>query len=291
MPCKYNPTSISTLLIPLYCRTHLTDCRENTAMFSSLLLLLSIVFNYSTWALSQDDILASRSCLNQYVKTKEFNQLYKSIFKKRNKNKVPLKKSVFFRALDSFMELKERRLADSSVLTVVDFDLPSNQERMFVIDMDKRKLLMQVLVSHGKNSGGLFAKKFSNKYNSLKSSLGGYITTEVYKGKHGTSLRVEGYSETNDNARPRAIVIHGAKYVRKTKGRLGRSHGCFAVSKKNIKKVVKNLKGKSVLYAHHSQLEKDWCYSSLHLYSPSEIINPLKALNIVQEEVINQEVE
>jgi len=92
-------------------------------------------------------------------------------------------------------------------------------------------LLYKTLVAHGKNSGLNLAADFSNTGSSLKSSLGFYITAETYYGKHDYSLRLDGQEAgINDNARKRAIVIHGADYVSKnfikTHKRSGRSCGC-----------------------------------------------------------------
>lgn len=80
-------------------------------------------------------------------------------------------------------------------------------------------------------------------------SLGFYRTGKIYIGKHGPSLRLDGLSTTNSNARDRAIVIHGADYVQE-EGRIqGRSWGCPAVAQNNRESVIERLKGGSLLYA------------------------------------------
>lgn len=100
------------------------------------------------------------------------------------------------------------------LLTLVDFSKPSNVERLYVIDMAKEQLLYRSLVAHGRNSGELYATSFSNRPNSHQSSLGFYLTAETYQGGNGYSLRLDGLEKgINDNARSRAIVIHGAKYA------------------------------------------------------------------------------
>jgi len=141
------------------------------------------------------------------------------------------------------------------ILTIIDYSKPSTQRRLFVIDMKRHKLLYHTWVSHGRNSGELAAKHFSNQLNSRQSSLGVYRTAETYLGKHGYSLRLDGLSPgKNSNARKRAIVVHGAAYASPTHLRkydkLGRSWGCPALPKEQARAIIDTIKGGSVIYAH-----------------------------------------
>src|SRR5690606_4161345 len=118
-----------------------------------------------------------------------------------------------------------------------------NKKRMWVIDMTTNTVLMHSLVAHGRNTGDVFAKNFSNASESYKSSLGFYLTGETYTGKHGMSLKLDGLEKgVNDNARNRAVVIHGADYVSdsfiKNNSRLGRSLGCPAVPRELTKQLI-----------------------------------------------------
>lgn len=119
-------------------------------------------------------------------------------------------------------------------LVIIDYSLPSTAKRLWVIDPIDGEVLLHSVVSHGRNSGQLMATQFSNLPESYQSSLGFYKTAETYQGKHGYSLRLDGLEKgINDQARNRAIVIHGADYATeefaKATGRLGRSLGCPAL--------------------------------------------------------------
>ncbi|WP_332911234.1 murein L,D-transpeptidase catalytic domain family protein [Algoriphagus boritolerans] len=141
------------------------------------------------------------------------------------------------------------------LLTVIDFTLPSTEKRLWVIDVEKREILLNSVVAHGRNTGELMAKSFSNTPESFQSSLGFFKTAETYQGKHGYSLRLDGLEKGfNDQARARAIVIHGADYASeefaKSTGRLGRSLGCPALPPDLSSKVIDLIKDGSLLFIY-----------------------------------------
>lgn len=149
----------------------------------------------------------------------------------------------------------EKIIRRPEVITIIDYSLPSDKERLWVLDLTKGKVLYHCLVSHGRKSGELMAENFSNKPGSNASSPGFYTTGEAYIGKHGLSLALDGLETgINDNARARAIVIHGADYVSddfiKNYGRLGRSLGCPAVPEKLSKEIISTIKGGSCLFIY-----------------------------------------
>ena len=118
-----------------------------------------------------------------------------------------------------------------ATLSVIDYSRPSTQPRLWVFDLARKRLLFEDLVAHGRGTGENLALRFSNRSGSNMSSLGGFETEETYVGHNGYSLRLRGLEPGyNDQARDRAIVIHGAPYVSpaliKSVGRLGRSLGC-----------------------------------------------------------------
>ena len=145
---------------------------------------------------------------------------------------------------------------------MIDFSLSSNMKRLWVIDLEKNIVLFQTLVAHGRNTGEEFAKEFSNQAQSFKSSIGFYATGEIYDGKHGKSLKLDGLEKgLNDKARERAVVIHGADYVSETfikqNKRLGRSQGCPAIPVEMNAKIINVIKDKSCLFIYHPSLTKE----------------------------------
>ena len=168
---------------------------------------------------------------------------------------------LFERGLIGFYNLKDNQTdLKKDVVTLIDFRQSSNNRRLWVIDLNENKVLYNTVVSHGKNTGEEYAKNFSNIPHTNKSSLGFYITGETYYGKHGLSLRLDG-QETgfNDNARKRAIVMHGAAYATrdfaKVHGRLGRSFGCPAIPMKFHKEIIKSLANKTLLFIYFPEAE------------------------------------
>lgn len=153
------------------------------------------------------------------------------------------------------MLIEEQCISRPEVITIIDFSLPSDKERLWVLDLIHGKVLYHCLVSHGRNSGELMAENFSNIPGSYASSPGFYTTGETYTGKHGLSLALDGREMgINDKARTRAIVIHGANYVSadfiRKYGRLGRSFGCPAVPEELSKEIIQTIKGGSCLFIY-----------------------------------------
>jgi hypothetical protein len=162
-------------------------------------------------------------------------------------------------ALASWTSLRAQGEARSALLAVIDYALPSTAKRLWVFDLDSRRLLFNELVAHGRNSGENVATAFSNDEGSAKSSLGAFVTGSTYDGHNGYSLRLRGLEPAvNDHAEGRAIVMHGAPYVSQalieTQGRLGRSLGCPAVRPEIARRLIEAIKDGSVLYAWHPSI-------------------------------------
>lgn len=154
-------------------------------------------------------------------------------------------------------------------LAVIDYSLPSSTPRLWVFDLDSRRLLFRELVAHGRNTGELMATRFSNDLDSRTSSLGLFRTLDTYQGSNGYSLRMQGLEPGfNDRALERAIVLHGAPYVDedhvKKFGRIGRSWGCPAVRLGVARQIIDTLKGGQFVFSWYP--DSKWLQASHYLH-------------------------
>lgn len=168
-----------------------------------------------------------------------------------------LSEKAFVYAWQGYKQLiEEGRIYKKSILSICDFSQSSRRRRLYVLDVEERKLVTQTFVAHGRNSGGEYARSFSNKPESHKSSLGFYITRSTYYGGHGLALNIEGQEHgINDRADDRKIVVHGSRYVGanflKRNPFNGRSFGCPAIPAKETKQIIQTIKGGSVFFIYH----------------------------------------
>lgn len=154
------------------------------------------------------------------------------------------------------------------VLTVIDYSRPSNEKRLWVFDLQQKKMLFHTYVSHGIKSGALMSDYFSNKNNSKASSIGVYTTEKTYYGRDGLSLRLNGLDKGfNNNAFNRYIVMHGSWYVDeafiKKYGRPGRSWGCPALPSNITSDVINAIKDNSLFVTYYPN--EAWLSSSKFL--------------------------
>jgi hypothetical protein len=145
---------------------------------------------------------------------------------------------------------------DPLTLTVIDYSKPSTEKRLWTFELATGKLLHHELVAHGSGSGENLATSFSNEAESHRSSLGLFVTADTYTGKNGYSLRLDGLDTGfNDNARERAIVVHGAPYVSdafaRAQGRLGRSWGCPARGDQVAREIIDRIKGGNLIFSYY----------------------------------------
>lgn len=143
----------------------------------------------------------------------------------------------------------------ASRLAIIDYTIPSREQRLWVVDLKRRKLLFEEYVAHGKGSGDDIPKAFSNRNGSHQTSLGLFLTDVTYEGGNGYSLKLQGLSKGfNESAMERLIVMHGAHYVdpaaAQKLGRLGRSFGCPAVRTEVAQPIIDTLKLGQFIYAY-----------------------------------------
>jgi len=170
-------------------------------------------------------------------------------------------------ALKAYDHARELGQTASSIVTLIDYSIPSTEKRLWVVDLHRGRLLFNDLVAHGKYSGDNMAEAFSNRPGSQQSSLGAFVTGDTYVGKHGLSLRLKGLEPgINDRAEDREIVVHGAPYVSdavaRALGRLGRSQGCPAVRPEIAPRLIQTIKDGTFLFAYYPdpQLQRTSAY-------------------------------
>ncbi|OON68039.1 murein L,D-transpeptidase catalytic domain family protein [Hymenobacter sp. CRA2] len=192
---------------------------------------------------------------SQAVQAALFAQSTRRLYDDLGLEQQGLDLAVFEKAYTGYLNMRAEGKLDPArqLLTVADFTLPSTEKRLWVLDLASKQVLFHTLVAHGHNSGENVATTFSNQNESNMSSLGFYVTDAEYTGKHGRSLKLDGVDlGFNDNARERAVVMHGADYVSedfiKQFGRLGRSLGCPALPMDQYAQIIDTLGKGSCLF-------------------------------------------
>ena len=180
-----------------------------------------------------------------------------SIFTRGLLSQAGLNEEIFNMAFNGFSKINKKEIISrDSIITIIDYSKPSNEKRLFIIDLKSAKLIHHSVVAHGRNTGEKYARVFSNKLNSHMSSIGFYITKKTFTGGNGYSLRLDGLERGfNDNAMKRALVIHGADYANESvinsKGYLGRSYGCPALPREISKQVIEKIKDGNIIFAYY----------------------------------------
>ena len=151
--------------------------------------------------------------------------------------------------------LDQHQVWPRDTIGVIDFSKPSSVPRFYVVDLASGEVETH-RVCHGRGSDPSqtgYLERFSNNFGSYASSNGTYLTGDYYDGKYGLSMKVRGLDWSNSNAEPRAIVIHNAWYAEDDMiplhGKLGRSEGCFAMSRASQYAVMRKLAGGRMIYA------------------------------------------
>lgn len=153
------------------------------------------------------------------------------------------------------LQKHQTSIAHRDVIAIADFSRPSYARRFHLLDVASGGVT-SYLVAHGRGSDPAhtgWLERFSNKPSSNATSSGTFRTEGFYIGAHGRSMRLAGLDDTNNNAEPRGIVVHGAWYVSdamaRERGVLGRSQGCFALAENCLNEVFAKLGPGRMIYA------------------------------------------
>ena len=148
-------------------------------------------------------------------------------------------------------------------MVVVDFTKRSNEPRLYRLDLKSATGIDNpVLVAHGigsdRNDDG-YADNFSNINMSLMSSLGAVRGAEVYQGRTGRALRLDGLDPSNSLIRQRYIVVHSyrgdsrryfnAGFQSQRGDTPGTSEGCFVIEPDKRDWLIDTLANGGFLYA------------------------------------------
>jgi hypothetical protein len=150
----------------------------------------------------------------------------------------------------------ERHGLKPRMLAIADMRQPSTAKRLYVIDLEARRLVLRTWVAHGQGSGNLMAERFSNRDGSRATSLGLYqVGASIRSPKHGPALLLDGLDRgQNDHARAREVIMHSADYVSAgyiaKHGSLGRSWGCPAVPRDEMNRIISLLANDGLLYVY-----------------------------------------
>ena len=253
---------------------------KKALIFLSLLIISNLSFSEGTnlESINQNSVITTETDNKPQKVTLDVKSVYDSL---NIKGKIDY--SIFQKAYLGYVQIPNK---NPGVLVIIDYTKPSNEERFYVLDLNKKKLVYSTRVAHSKNSGLEIPLEFSDDPNSYQSSLGFFLTLGEYNGAYGYSLRLKGLEENiNANAESRAIVIHGGnivddEYIKKF-GFAGRSLGCPVLPAALTKEIVNYIKHGRVLFIYGN--DEEYIEESLYLSKLAPVFEG-KPQNIVEIE-------
>ncbi len=253
---------------------------KKTLIFLSLLIISSLSFSEGTnlESINQNTTITTETDIKPQKVILDVKSVYDSL---NIKGKIDY--SIFQKAYLGYVQIPNK---NPGVLVIIDYSKPSNEERFYVLDLNKKKLVYSTRVAHSKNSGLEIPLEFSDDPNSYQSSLGFFLTLGEYNGAYGYSLRLKGLEENiNANAESRAIVIHGGdivndEYIKKY-GFAGRSLGCPVLPAALTKEIVNYIKHGRVLFIYGN--DEEYIEESYYLSKLAPVFEG-KPQNIVELE-------
>ena len=253
---------------------------KKALIFLSLLIISNLSFSegINLESINQNSVITTETDNKPQKVTLDVKSVYDSL---NIKGKIDY--SIFQKAYLGYVQIPNK---NPGVLVIIDYSKPSNEERFYVLDLNKKKLVYSTRVAHSKNSGLEIPLEFSDDPNSYQSSLGFFLTLGEYNGAYGYSLRLKGLEENiNANAESRAIVIHGGnivddEYIKKY-GFAGRSLGCPVLPAALTKEIVNYIKHGRVLFIYGN--DEEYIEESLYLSKLAPVFEG-KPQNIVEIE-------
>jgi hypothetical protein len=155
------------------------------------------------------------------------------------------------------LDVHSHRITLRDRMYLVDFQKFSGDARLFEVDLIGGRVTA-FRTCHGRGSDpehSGFARTFSNTPESYMSSVGAYSTAGAGWGsQQGPNVLLDGLEYSNNLARDRAIIVHGADYADPDflarEGKLGRSYGCFSTAHTDLPMLRERMGEGRLLFAY-----------------------------------------
>ena len=155
------------------------------------------------------------------------------------------------------LDVHSHRITLRDRMYLVDFQKFSGDARLYEVDLIGGRVTA-FRTCHGRGSDPQhsgFARQFSNTPESYMSSVGAYATAGAGWGsQQGPNVLLDGLEYSNNMARERAIIVHGADYADPEflarEGKLGRSYGCFSTAHTDLPMLRERMGEGRLLFAY-----------------------------------------
>jgi hypothetical protein len=139
-------------------------------------------------------------------------------------------------------KLKKYKIKNKDYVVIIDYRKNLFRDRLYLLDMNNKKVILNCKVSHALNTGIIFPTDFSNIPNTNKSSVGAFISKNSRLGRYGYSMVISGLDKgINNNVEKRAIIFHPTPAI-------PWSFGCFATMDSNNKIIIDHMKNGRLIY-------------------------------------------
>lgn len=141
----------------------------------------------------------------------------------------------------AYSKIKQFNPQNKDYVVIIDFRKNVFSERLYLLDLQNKKIILDCRVSHAWSSGFFYPNEISNVPGSEKSSVGAFLTLNSRQGRYGYSMVIRGLEKgKNNNVERRVIIFHPT--------RIPWSKGCFATSRKNNEIIINYMKNGRLIY-------------------------------------------